>query len=102
MLNDNSFQLNIIDSFAGNAKLKSNYRLTYNNYRKLKKEFGDLKEKADRNTADLEYYQFQLDQLEEAKLIPGEQEKLEKEQEMLEHAEEIKLALSQLFKTSFI
>lgn len=94
MLNDNSFQLNLIDSFAGNTRLKSDYSLAYNNYRKLKKEFGELKEKADRNTADLEYYQFQLDQLEESKLIPGEQEKLEKEQEMLEHAEEIKLALN--------
>ena len=94
MLNDNSFQLNLIDSFAGNTRLKTDYMLAYNNYRKLKKEFGELKEKADRNAADLEYYQFQLDQLEESKLIPGEQEKLEKEQEMLEHAEEIKLALS--------
>lgn len=94
MLNDNSFQLNLIDSFAGNATLISEYKLVYNSYHKLKKEFGELKEKADRNSADLEYYKFQLNQLEEAKLISGEQEKLEKEQEMLEHAEEIKLALS--------
>jgi len=94
MLNDNSFQLNLIDSFAGNATLISDYKLVYSNYHKLKKESGELKEKADRNSADLEYYKFQLDQLEEAKLVPGEQEKLEKEQEMLEHAEEIKLALS--------
>lgn len=94
MLNDNSFQLNLIDSFARNATLISDYKLVYSNYHKLKKESGELKEKADRNSADLEYYKFQLDQLEEAKLVPGEQEKLEKEQEMLEHAEEIKLALS--------
>jgi len=93
MLNDNSFQLNVIDSFAGTLKLKNDYRIVYNNYRKLKKEYGEMKEKTERNKADLEYYQFQLDQLEEARLQHGEQEELEKEQELLEHAEEIKMAL---------
>ena len=29
MLNDNSFQLNVIDSFAGTAKLKNEYRAAY-------------------------------------------------------------------------
>lgn len=94
MLNDNSFQLRVIDSFAGNARLKSDYTRSYINYRKLKKELGEVKEKADRNAADLEYYQFQFNQLVEAKLISGEQEELEKEQEILAHAEEIKLALT--------
>jgi DNA repair protein RecN (Recombination protein N) len=95
MLNDISFQLNVIDSFAGTSKLKSKYMEAYSNYRKLKKEYSGLKEKADRNKADVEYYQFQLNQLEEAKLNKGEQEELEVEQELLGHAEEIKLALSE-------
>jgi len=94
MLNDNSFQLNVIDSFAGTTKLKSEYRVSYSNYRKLKKEYTGVKEKADKNKADLEYYRFQLNQLEDAKLKMGEQEELEAEQELLGHAEEIKLALS--------
>jgi DNA repair protein RecN (Recombination protein N) len=93
MLHDNSFQLNVIDSFAGTLKLKEGYRQTYGKYRSIRKEYGELKEKADRNKADLEYYQFQLNQLEQAKLIGGEQEALEKEQEILSHTEEIKLAL---------
>jgi len=94
MLNDNSFQLNLIDSFSGTARLKNEYRETYSNYRKLKKEFSVIKEKADKNRADLEYYQFQYNQLDEAKLNEGEQKELETEQELLSHAEEIKLALS--------
>jgi len=94
MLSDISFQLNVIDSFAGTAKLKSKYMEAYSNYRKIKKEYSGLKEKADRNKADLEYYQFQLNQLEEARLNKGEQEELEREQELLSHAEEIKMALS--------
>jgi len=94
MLSDNSFQLNVIDSFAGTAKLKSKYAVAFSNYRKLKKEFNSLKEKADRNKADLEYYQFQLNQLDEAKLIHNEQEELESEQELLGHTEEILMALT--------
>ena len=94
MLNDNTFQLNLIDSFSGTGKLKNKYRETYTAYRKLKKEYTSLKDKSDKNKADLEYYQFQYNQLEEAKLKPGEQTDLESEQELLSHSEEIKLALS--------
>jgi DNA repair protein RecN (Recombination protein N) len=93
MLNDNSFQLNVIDSFAGNSTLRNDYRAVYNNYRKLKKEYIEIREKADQNKADLEYFRFQIIQLDEARLISGEQDELEKEQEILEHAGEIKLAL---------
>ena len=93
MLNDNSFQLNLIDSFSGTAGIKNEYRETYSNYRRLKKEYTSIKEKADKNKADLEYYQFQYNQLDEAKLKSGEQTELEAEQELLGHTEEIKLAL---------
>jgi DNA repair protein RecN (Recombination protein N) len=94
MLNDNSFQLSLIDSFSGISKLKSEYRATYSGYLKLKKEYTSIKDKSEKNRADLEYYQFQYNQLEEAKLKNEEQSDLEAEQELLGHAEEIKLALS--------
>ncbi|MFH0841283.1 MAG: DNA repair protein RecN [Bacteroidota bacterium] len=93
MLNDNSFQLNVIDSFAGTIKIKEEYRRAYRKFRSVQKEYNELKEKTDRNKADLEYYQFQLKQLDDAKLAEGEQEELEREQELLSHAGEIKLAL---------
>jgi DNA repair protein RecN (Recombination protein N) len=93
MLNENSFQLSLIDSFSG-TKQKNIYRETFLKWRKIKKEFTAIKEKADKNRADLEYYQFQYKQLEDASLKQDEQAELETEQEMLRHAEEIKLALS--------
>jgi DNA repair protein RecN (Recombination protein N) len=94
MLHDNAFQLDVVDSFGGNATLKNDYRSSYNKYLKIKKELAELKEKAGRNADDLEYYRFQFRQLEDAKLLPGEQQELEKEQELLSHAEEIKTGLS--------
>ena len=94
MLNDNAFQLGIIDSFAGTGKMLSDYRTVFNNFRKLQKEFNELKQNSDRNKADLEYNRFLLNQLEEVRLRKGEQEELEKEQKLLENSEEIKLALT--------
>jgi DNA repair protein RecN (Recombination protein N) len=95
MLNDNSFQLKVIDSFAGTGKLKAEYRQAYSGYLKLKNEYAAAREKAEKNKSDLEYFRFQLNQLLEAKLVKGEQQELESDQEMLSHAEEIKLALCQ-------
>ncbi len=94
MLHENNFQLNVIDSFAGTGKLTDEYRKVYRRYHSLKKEYDEAREKAEKNRSDLEYYSFQLNQLEEAKLAEDEQEGLEKEQELLTHAEEIKSALS--------
>ncbi len=94
MLKDNSFQLSIIDSFASLGSVKDRYKSIFTAYQKLRKEYNDLKEKSERNKADIEYYRFQLSQLEQARLKRGEQTELEKEQEVLNHAEEIISALS--------
>lgn len=93
MIQGSSFQLKVIDSFAGNGKSTEEYKNVFRRYRSLKKEYDDAREKAEKNQSDLEYYSFQLNQLEEAKITEDEQEGLEKEQELLTHAEEIKAAL---------
>ena len=93
MLNESQFQLNVIDSFAGTGKMVGNYRSIYRKFRYLKKEYEEIKEQAEKNKSDLEYFQFQLNQLDEANLKKDEQDELERELEMLEHAEEIRSAL---------
>jgi len=93
LLNDSAFQLGVIDSVAGNAELLSRYRATYEKYRNLKREYDTLKENYDKNRSDLEYYQFQLKQLEEASLSSDELTALETEREMLTHAGDIRMHL---------
>lgn len=93
MLNSSIFQLNIIDSFAGTGTFRAAYTEAYYEYRKLRKEYDLLKEKADRSKADMEYNQFLYNQLSEANLRAGEQDELERELEILEHVEEVKQAL---------
>lgn len=93
MLGENIFQINVIDSFAGNFELRDRYRKIYGTYRKKEKEYRELKENSDKNKSDFDYYSFQLNQLLAAKIKAGEQEELEREQALLENAGEIKSLL---------
>jgi DNA repair protein RecN (Recombination protein N) len=94
LLNDNRFQLGVVDAVAGTAPLIDRYSSLYSSYSSTKKEYDALRANAERNSADLEYYMFQLDQLEKADLKDGETTGLEREREMLANAEEIRSALS--------
>ena len=89
LLNNSSFQLNLIDSFARTSGLLQQYKHSYASFKRLKNEYALLKENAEKTKADIEYFTFQVNQLDEAKLKTGEQEELEKEAELLTHAGEI-------------
>ncbi len=94
-LADSIFQMKVIDSYAQNQEWLAAYRTHYSAYLEIQKEYRQLSEEAARSKSDLDYYQFQHTQLEEAHLTEGEQEELELELEKLTHAEEIKTSLSQ-------
>jgi len=94
LLTSNQFQLSVIDSFADHTTLLDEYRAVYTEYKELEKEYGILAGERDKNMSDLDYFTFQLKQLDEAKLGEGEEKDLETEQEMLTHAGEINEALA--------
>lgn len=93
LLGDNRFQLKVIDVMAENDILLILYRKEYSRYQSLKRELKELKEKAAQTKQEEDYVRFQLEQLEEAGLVAGEQDELEQELETLSHAEEIKGSL---------
>src|SRR5690606_21658438 len=66
----------------------------YHNYRHLQKERDKLIELNEKQSSDRDYWDFQVQQLSEARLVDGEQEELEKELEQLIHIEEIRSALT--------
>ena len=65
----------------------------YTDWKHLDKELDELITLAGQSKEDEDYIRFQLEQLEEAHLVEGEQEELEQESETLSHAEEIKAGL---------
>ncbi|MCC8145057.1 MAG: DNA repair protein RecN [Bacteroidales bacterium] len=93
LLGNNDFQLQVIDTLAGNKKLRDSYTKTYDEYKLLQKQLKDLQEKAHNHSIEQDYIRFQYQQLEEAGLKENEQTELEEEQEMLSHVEEIKKGL---------
>ncbi len=93
-LSDSIFQMKVIDSYARNQELLYSYMMHYGIYRNLHKQFRQMTDEAEQAKSELDYLQFQFNQLRDAQLREGEQEDLESELEELVHAEEIKTGLS--------
>lgn len=94
LLNDTGFQLGLLDAFAKNEQELQNYKEVYQQYKKLIAEKDRITHQAKNPAADREYTQFLFDELEKAKLQPGESDALQKELEELEHVGEIQEGLS--------
>lgn len=93
ILSDNNFQLQVVDIYARHSDILSKYKDIFSAYRIHQSEYNVLKEKAAKAKTDLDYFQFQFDQLQDAKLKEGEQLALEQELKVLSNADKIKLNL---------
>ncbi|MFA6084167.1 DNA repair protein RecN [Mucilaginibacter sp.] len=93
-INDPDFQLLVVDGVAGHQELLSTYQTRFRVYKKSVTQLQQLIEQNDKAKTDLDYYQFQFDELEKAGISNDEQELLEKELYTLNNAEEIKRNLS--------
>jgi DNA repair protein RecN (Recombination protein N) len=89
-INDPEFQLLVVDSVAGHGNLLTDYQSKFKAYKKATARLHQLITESDKAKSDLDYYQFQFDELEKANLTEDEQEKLEQELYALNNAEEIK------------
>lgn len=95
-LGNNHFQLKIVDWVAGNKPLLDEYNREFRQYRFLQTELRQLEEIAAQSRTDLDYFEFQHKQLDEARLKENEQTELEEELEKLTHADEIQTVFGQI------
>lgn len=95
LLNDPDFQLSIADEYAGHADLLKKYSLVFNELSVLRNNLQKLQMEESQAIKDQDYYNFQLNELSQAKLHADEKEHLEEELEVQTHAEEIKSNLIQ-------
>ena len=93
LLNKQDFQLEVVDIIANDEMQLSKYQSTYNEYVKVEKKLGEMMLAIERNRENLDFLKFQYEELENAKLLEGEQEELEQRSETMEHSEDIKSAL---------
>ncbi|WPU93463.1 DNA repair protein RecN [Mucilaginibacter sabulilitoris] len=89
-INDPEFQLLVVDAVAKHPELLNEYQTKYKAHKKSTSKLEKLIEESEKAKADLDYFQFQFDELEKASLNADEQELLEKELYALNNAEEIK------------
>lgn len=94
LLKETNFQFELVDAFAQSADLFSDYKKHYQALQKLKKQLDDLVNQETQAKKELDYFQFQFNELNEANIKPGELVKLEEESETLENAEFIKSNLA--------
>ena len=92
-LGTQTFQLELLDAFAGNQKITEAYELAWQEFQHARAELSKWEADAARLKAEADYVNFQLTELTQAQLEEGEQGRLEEEQKVLEHAEEIKQRL---------
>jgi DNA repair protein RecN (Recombination protein N) len=93
LVSNPKFQIDLIDSVAGEAALLDRYTETYDRWRASSREWEQLRASAAQGLRDEEYLRFQAQQLAEARLREGEQAELEAAANELTHAAEIRQAL---------
>jgi DNA repair protein RecN (Recombination protein N) len=94
LLGKDTFQQEVVDTLARDTYEMGQYRTLYKELTAEQRRLRQLQEEATRNAHEADYMRYQHAQLEDAALKEGEQEELEQEQELLNHAEEIKSGLS--------
>ena len=93
LLSNANYQLDVVDIMAQNSTILAEYKQKQLHWQNLRNELRQLQKNVEKQAADLDYIQFQYQQLRDAKLQENEQEELEMEHETLAHAEEIKTEL---------
>jgi DNA repair protein RecN (Recombination protein N) len=99
MLKEEGFPLEVVDAFLGLHDIRTEYGKTFREFRELNSETARLQERLDEALKEQDYLEFQYNQLNDAKLMAGEEEALEQELEMLSHASEIQNSLGNILKS---
>lgn len=96
-LNEAAFQLHALDAVAETSELVAAYKLKFKLFKKNSEQLQSLQEQELKDKKELDYFNFQFNELDTAQLIPGQQAVLEAELETIENAEFIKGGLSNAY-----
>jgi DNA repair protein RecN (Recombination protein N) len=92
-----NFQLRMIDALAGNDQLLQQYSTLYKTYQANQKRLRELNQLANDSGKEMDFLRFQYEELDAAKLVPGEQKALEGQLTQLTSAEDVKQITAQAF-----
>lgn len=98
-LQNNHFQINVVDSFAQLESEIVEYKAKYHTYKTLQRRLTKLINKEASEKSDLEYLKFQINEIEELNLEPNEQEEIQNQLAIINNSEVIK---STIEKASYL
>lgn len=96
LLGSMQYQLYVVDAFADNKDLLTDYQLTYTAYNRIKNQYQKLQSEYANYQKEYDYNNFLLDELSKANIKAEELEELENELNLLERAEEVKTKLNRI------
>jgi DNA repair protein RecN (Recombination protein N) len=94
-LNNNFYQLQVVDQFASHSSILESYQTAFSTYQEKKKQYETLLTKSRESAKEEDYQRFTLKELQGIELEDVNINKLEEELSLLENAEEIKQKLTQ-------
>lgn len=94
LLSTPAFQLDVIDTLAGNSSRLKAYQVRFNALREAIKRLKTARARIERSREDEEFTRYQLEQIEELGLQRGEQAELERERDVMTNLASIKEALA--------
>ncbi|EAQ47792.1 DNA repair protein RecN [Leeuwenhoekiella blandensis] len=95
---DVDFQFQVLDAFADNQSLLSDYKGIYTDFRKKEAQLKKLQKQKEEAQKEEEYKSFLLEELLAANLKAGEQEHLEKAHDALNNVEQITEGLAEAYQ----
>lgn len=93
LLQEEDFQLSVVDIIAQNDALRADYHQAYSQYVEVGKAVKEMEREIEESRKNEDYLRFLYNELEQVGLEAGQQEQLEQESETLSHIEDIKNAL---------
>jgi DNA repair protein RecN (Recombination protein N) len=91
------YQLDLLDLYGGLLPLRNEFRNCFQELRSTMKALKEMQEAELNNQQLIDLYRFQLEELDSAGLVPGEDKELEQEFELLTHSEDIINIASQTY-----
>lgn len=100
LLNDPLFQLDLIDSFGEHQEALASYKEAYRSWKSVLQNIERVEEQMRAEGGDLDYLEFLLQELIDAKLVPGEATEIEERLARMEHSGKIQDSLNTISSLS--
>ena len=93
LLQQHPFRLKVIDDFLGDNRFLGEYKKEYSEFKDIEDKYHSLQKKLNSERQEVSYWEYVINELENANLQPNEQEELENKIEFLSNATLIKTNL---------